>query len=108
MQKPDAKASAAVKAQDLAGATADPSQALPAGNPADAAQQAIQKTLSLIDAGKGEAATPEQAAALAASLTPEQIEQLQNQLNQQSTEAAPAEAAPQAAPSTLKQPAAPS
>lgn len=71
MPKLDLKAVAAPKAPEAAGASADQSQAAAAGSSADAAQQAIQKTLSLIEAGKSDGATPEQAAALAASLTPE-------------------------------------
>lgn len=62
----------------------------------EGSEQSLQKALSLIASGQADAATPQQAAALAASLTPEQLEQLQSQV-QEGAQPVPPEATPQPA-----------
>lgn len=73
LQQQDPQAATAKVPQDLIAAVADQSQGATAGANAVVSEQAIQK---LIESGQAEGATPEQAAALAASLTPEQLGQL--------------------------------
>ena len=71
----------------------DQSPSAAVGASSEGAEQTLQKALSLIESGQADAATPQQAAALAASLTPDQLEQLQCQV-QATAQPAQLEAAP--------------